>query len=387
MSLLEFCTTEHQKRIIELYEQGLGYTAIAKELGLATRWNARDTIRTVKGRAATQGYSPAHDMTRPVPDGYHVQGISTYYNEDGKPVGQWVKSQADKEHVLQTALTAFREGLTEDLVGIHTPVEPPSQAKNKGRLACHLIGDHHLNMYAWAPETGGDDWNIEKAQTALISAVDKLVQATSDADVAALINLGDFMHANTSANTTAKGTPVDVSATMGKTIRVAGNLFQVLVNRLLENHNEVWLINVRGNHDPDAALWLNEMMNLYYQDEPRVKVFDNFNKWIHFTWGSNLVVLHHGDKMSPQKLYEAVTRDYAPEWGQTKHRFAWHGHIHHKRAEERGGLLIEAWSVLCPQDFWHAASGYGAARSMTCVVLDKETGEHSRFKVGVDEVI
>ena len=32
-------------------------------------------------------------------------------------------------------------------------------------------------------------------------------------------------------------------------------------------------MNVRGNHDPDAALWLNEVMRLYFEDDPRVHVF------------------------------------------------------------------------------------------------------------------
>ena len=45
MDLLDFCTNERQRAIIELYQQGLGYTKIAEKLGLKTRWAARDTIR------------------------------------------------------------------------------------------------------------------------------------------------------------------------------------------------------------------------------------------------------------------------------------------------------------------------------------------------------
>ena len=83
----------------------------------------------------------------------------------------------------------------------------------------------------------------------------------------------------------------------GKTIRAAGNLFQIIVTRMLQQYDEVWLINARGNHDPDASLWLNEMLRMYYDKEKRVKVFDNFNKFIHFEWGNNFVVTHHGDKI------------------------------------------------------------------------------------------
>jgi hypothetical protein len=128
------------------------------------------------------------------------------------------------------------------------------------------------------------------------------------------------------------------------------------------------------------------MVKLYYENEPRVKVYDNYNKFINFSWGDNLVVLHHGDKINLSRIYETITRVLAKEWGESKHRFAWTGHIHHKQAHEVGGLNHESWNVLPPPDAWHAASGYGASRSMTAVLLHKVLGEHSRFKVGASEL-
>jgi hypothetical protein len=368
-----------------MHEQGMGYTKIAKELG-CNRWSARDVVKTVKAKAAIQGYSPQHDMHHTVPDTFKVRGVSTYYNDEGKPVGQWVKSIADKEAMLEAALEAFKAGFLEEIDGLYKPVQAPEETKNSDRLSAYLIGDHHLNALCWSPETGGDDWDTNIAQDVLIKAVDKLVSAAGESEVGALINLGDFLHANSSDNKTAKGTPVDVDGRLGRVIRIVGNLFRFLITRMLETHKEVWLINVRGNHDPDASLWLNEMMRLYFHNEPRVKVFDNFSKWIHFEWGQSLVVMHHGDRIKTQALYEAVTRDYSEQWGRTKYRYLYHGHIHHRTVTEMGGLHLESFGVLCPPDAYHSASGYGSARSMSCVILDKNYGEHSRFKVGIDEV-
>jgi len=385
MSLLDYCTTERQTQIITLHLEGLGYQKIGDKLGVS-KWVARDIIKNIKRRAAMQGHSPDHDMVHTVPDGFAVKGVSTYYNDEGKPVGQWVKSASDKERQLEIALEAFKAGLLDEIDGLHRPVKAPEATKNEDRLSAYLIGDHHLNALCWSPETGGDDWDTNIAQDVLIKAVDKLVSAAGDAEVGALINLGDFLHANSGDNKTAKGTPVDVDGRLGRVIRVVGNLFKVLITRMLETHKEVWLINVRGNHDPDASLWLNEMMRLYFHNEPRVKVFDNFSKWIHFEWGQTLVVMHHGDRVTTQALYEAVTRDYPEEWGRSKYRYLYHGHIHHRTVTEMGGLHLESFGVLCPPDAYLSASGYGSARSMSCVILDKNYGEHSRFKVGIDEV-
>ena len=385
MDLLDFCNTERQRQIVELHKQGLGYTKIGEKVG-CSRYAVRDSLQSVKARAATQGWSPQHDMVHTVPDGFNVKGVSTYYNDEGKPVGQWVKSASDKERQLEIALEAFKAGFLEEIDGLYKPVQAPEAAKEADRLSAYLIGDHHLNALCWSPETGGDDWDTNIAQDVLIKAVDKLVSVAGDSEVGALINLGDFLHANSSDNKTAKGTPVDVDGRLGRVIRIVGNLFRVLITRMLETHKEVWLINVRGNHDPDASLWLNEMMRLYFANEPRVKVFDNFSKWIHFEWGETLVVLHHGDRVKTQALYEAVTRDYAEEWGRTRYRYLYHGHIHHRTVTELGGLHLESFGVLCPPDAYHSASGYGSARSMSCVILDKKYGEHSRFKIGIDEV-
>jgi len=383
MSLLQFCKTERQKAIISRVEEGKSQRVIASELGIG-RGTVRGHLEAVKSIAAKQGYSPSHDYTHSVPMGYSVKGVSSYYGEDGKLVGQWVKSQSDKEHALRVALDHFKLGLKDELEGLAKPVPKPKNKKHKSRMAVTIVGDHHLGMLAWSPETGGDPWDLQIAQETLIKGVDKLMQSTGDCAVGVLLNVGDLIHANSLKGDTGSGTALDVEGRQGKTIRAAGNLFQIIVTRMLQQYDEVWLINARGNHDPDASLWLNEMLRMYYENDKRVKVLDNFNKFIYFEWGKNFVVTHHGDKIRTRQLYEAITRDYAEQWGRSKYRFAWTGHIHHKQAEELGGLTWESWNVLPPPDAWHSASGYGAQRSISCVVLDKEHGEFSRFKVGIE---
>jgi len=155
---------------------------------------------------------------------------------------------------------------------------------------------------------------------------------------------------------------------------------------MLEKHAEVWLVNVRGNHDPDAALWLNEVMRLYFEDDPRVRVFDNASKFIWWQWGKNLVVTHHGDRIKMSNLHGSIVSNLRQEWGQADHTFVWTGHIHHKNQEEYGGALFESWNILAPADAWHSGSGYASSRSMTCVILHKDFGEEGRLKVNVERI-
>jgi len=91
MSLLDYCTTKRQHEVITLHEDGLGYQKIGDKLGVS-KWVARDTIKNIKRKAAMQGYSPEHDMVHTVPkDIFKVRGVSTLYNNEGKPVSQGVK--------------------------------------------------------------------------------------------------------------------------------------------------------------------------------------------------------------------------------------------------------------------------------------------------------
>ena len=384
-SYLPFCQSERQREIIQLRAEGLSAEKVSESIGIARR-TILATCARVKANAAKQGYSPDHDMIHTVPDGFTVSGTSTLY-KDGTPLMQWVKSKNDAVAIFEEALEHFKEGLIEDVHGKARPIEKPNNDKDPNLLASYLIGDHHLGMVAWTPETGDDNYDISISTKLLFNAVDTLSQMSSHADIGVLINLGDMMHANNLKNQTGSQThTLDVDGRMGKSIRAVGQMYKRLVTRMLEAHSEVWVINVRGNHDPDASLWLNEMVKMYYEHEPRVKVFDNYNKFLHFKWGYNLVALHHGDKINVQRLYEKITSSLAKEWGESKYRFAWTGHIHHKQAHEIGGLHHESWNVLPPTDSYHSEHLYGSSRSMTTVLLHKEFGEHSRFKVGIDQL-
>lgn len=385
--LKEFVENDSQKRLLDALDETDGNVMQAAELLGKHYRNVQRHLQHMKMKVALRGISPENDMIHSVPQGYNVEGVSTLYDSEGKASAQWVKSRLNKHESLRVAMESFAEGLRDEIGGLHKPIKPEKKKRDADKAAALLIGDHHLGMRAWSAEAG-ESWDLQKGQDVLIKAVDKLVGMTDDCDTGILINVGDFLTANGLNNATGAGTPQDVDGRYGKVIRASGNLFKIMINRMLQTYKSVWVINARGNHDPDASLWLNEMLKMYYERDKRVTVFDNFSKWVHFQWGDNLVVVHHGDKINNQRVHETVTRELAKEWGESKYRFAWLGHIHHKTAEERGGaLMIETWSILPPKDAWHSGVGYGSQRSMNAVILDKKYGDFSRFKVGIDELI
>ena len=231
-----------------------------------------------------------------------------------------------------------------------------------------------------------NDWDVKIATKILSNSVDRLAQRVGKAHTGVLVNVGDFFHADSSANTTTAGTPVDVDTRIGKTFKLAGRLFQILIDKMLETHQEVVVINVRGNHDSDMACHLSSCLELLYDKEPRVDVLKNYSKFLHWEWENNLFVYHHGDRVKHEQILQAVVTNLDEEWSRCKHRYCHMGHIHHQMSKEIGTLIFEHFSSMTSTDQWHSDSGYNANRSMTAIVYHKDYGEDSRVKINVDAV-
>jgi predicted phosphodiesterase len=286
---------------------------------------------------------------------------------------------------MKQKLDAMLEGMQDDLTGFKSPVKAPKKV-NSDYLAMYMMGDHHFGMLAdGETKMAGDDadWDVKIATSILLDSTNRLASRVGDAEIGVLLNVGDFFHADSSANTTTKGTPVDVDTRIAKTFKLAGRLFQTLINKMLETHKEVVVINVRGNHDSDMACHLSSCIELLYEKEKRVKVLQNYSKFIHYQWHNNLFVFHHGDRMKHEQILQAVIRNLDDEWSQSKNRYCHLGHIHHHTAREVGSMHFEHWGSLTCADSWHSSQGYGAERSMTAVVYHKDTGEDSRVKIKV----
>jgi hypothetical protein len=380
---LEFCLTERQRQIVELSVKGLTLRQIADEIG-GNHTNIHKAIQAIKKRAAGRGYSPNDDLNHPTAPGFTTKRVSTAYGEDGSIKLQWHIQEPEKI-ALEEMVAQLTEGLKDELKGIHKPIPKPKGTDDQ-LMSAFIIGDHHLGMYAWGEEAG-EDWDVDKSQKILRDAVDRLVAASPNASTGLLVNLGDFFHIQDTTNSTpASKNLLDADGRWGRTIRAGVQLLKWVIIRMLQKYKYVKVINARGNHDPDAALFLNVTLQTYFENEKRVQILDNFSKFVWLRWGKNLIVTHHGDKINYARLHEAVTRNLRKEWGESRRTYCWLGHVHHQQVKELGGMTAESFGILPPTDAWHAESGYGADRSMTCIVLHEDHGEITRLRVNADEL-
>lgn len=371
--------TERQGDYIDTINKHGGVMAGAKALGLSYQ-NISRAISRIKERAAQSGYSPDHDMTRPVPDGFKVKGVSTYYDDDGKVRGQWVKSALD-ESQREEMLREFAQTLADGVKGLAAPVDAPDLTSDD--ILCVIpIGDPHFGLKVWAQE-GGGNFDLDIAERLTCAAVDRLTATAPPAKTAILLNLGDQFHADSQNNTTTAGTTVDVDGRWAKIQQVGLRAMLHCIKRLLERHERVIVRINRGNHDKHASYALSLMISCYFHNEPRVEVDLSPAAVWYFEFGNVLLGSTHGDTIKGDKLIGVMAADKPEQWGRTKHRYWFVGHIHHSDIKEYPGGIVEYLRTLAPGDAWHHGQGYRSGRDMRLVVFHREHGEVERHRCDV----
>jgi hypothetical protein len=328
-----------------------------------------------------QGFDPENDLTHPVPDGYMVKGVSTYYGKDGEVAGQWVKSQVDWERQQQIIREAFAE-MAEDL-----PRVEPRKADgdyNDKLMSVIPFGDPHFGLYCWAEEVG-NDFDLTIAKRDLCGAVSHLVLQSPSSKRCLIANLGDFFHAdNLEGITSRSGHKLDMDTRLPKVIRVGVSAIRQCIETALTRHETVEVVNAIGNHDDVLSMALSIMLANVYEDEPRVIIHDAPTKRHYVRHGKVLIGITHGHQTKDRDLPGIMATERAEDWGLTRHRYFYRGHHHHDTLAEFNGCKVEQFRTLAAGDAYAVGSGYLSGRDMKMIVHHSEYGEVARSTCSID---
>ncbi len=162
---------------------------------------------------------------------------------------------------------------------------------------------------------------------------------------------------------------------------IAFTLMRRMVDLLLSKHEQVDVVTVPGNHDPDTARMMAIYLRGVYEREPRVKILANWSAITYMRFGANLFAWAHGDGARPEKLPIIVAVDQPEMWGATKFHYIHTGHEHHERIKEHPGAIVETHRTVAASDGWHSWKGYRSGKSLYAVTYHEAEGEISRVKV------
>ena len=97
-----------------------------------------------------------------------------------------------------------------------------------------------------------------------------------------------------------------------------------------------------------------------------------------------MIAATHGDQLRMGDMAGFVAANWPEQWGKTKYRYGYTGHIHNEKAlavNTLRGLRAESFNTLAAKDAWHAGEGYQSPRNMVSITLHKDRGEVDRFTV------
>ena len=348
----------------------------SKQLGISER-----ALWTRKAKLARQGWSPEHDMTKTVPDGFHLKGTSTLYGEDGQPKLQWVKTSIDHERQEALMMEAVK-AMAADIKPAKA-IQPP-ESTLAALLNCYVITDYHLGAKAWGEETGAD-WDTEIAEQLLVDWFGAAISQAPDASVGVFAQLGDFLHWDGhQAVTPTSNHLLDADTRFQKIIRVAIAAIRRITAMLLLKHDRVILLMAEGNHDIASSMWLRELFAALYSEEPRIKVITSPDPYYCIEHGQTSLFFHHGHKKKLDQLETVFVAKFREIYGRTKYSYAHTGHLHHNVMLERNTMQLEQHRTLAAPDSHASRGGWVSGRDAKVITYHSERGDVGRIIVSVD---
>ena len=376
VKLREFAATDRQRDVIDAVIKFGSNRKAASELGI-THQAVDNTINAVKKRAAKKGWSPDHDMTKPVPDGFGIKGHSTLYDKDGNVKIQWVKTQVDQERqleLMQEVIATLMEDVPRlDPIPSLGSMSPGCYHTNL--LNQYTITDYHMGMLAWHKETG-DDWDINIAKKVLHGCFQQMIASAPLAETCIINQLGDFLHSDGIAPVTpTSGHILDQDGRFSKIVKATILTLREIIDMALVKHEMVHVLMAEGNHDPASSIWLRQVFSLLYENEPRVTVDTSVSPYYAHQFGNTALFYHHGHLSKNASLPLLFATDFAKMWGDTTKRYIHTGHRHHVEVKEHPGATVHQHPTLAAKDAYAARGGWRAERRANCITYHKEFGE------------
>lgn len=349
----------------------------AKYLGVHLR-----SLQKRKARMIRKGWSPEHDMTHLVPDGFRLRGTSSLYKEGvAAPVLQWVKSSIDHERqreLMQAAIEAMGEDLP------RMAFTPAPAACNSDLLNCYVVTDYHLGLLSWHEETGAD-YDLSIAEQQLVAWFAAAIRMAPDAEIGVFAQLGDYLHWDgLDAVTPASKHLLDADTRFQKLVRVAIRVTRRVVEMLLTKHQRVHVLMAEGNHDTASSIWLREWFSAIYENEPRITVDRSPDPYYCVEHGQTSLFFHHGHKKKPAAVSDVFVAKFRDVFGRTQHSYAHLGHLHHVDIKENNLMIVEQHRTLAAPDAYASRGGWISGRDAKVITYHKLYGEVGRLTINSD---
>lgn len=322
----------------------------------------------------------AHGEKWAAPEGHQVRGVSALVDAEGRVVQQWLKTSKEAEE-RQAFELAIHEAFDRH-VGYST-LPPKPAFVDADLLTVYPIVDLHLGLFSWGKETGAD-YDLDIASDLLKRSIDTLVSRAAPSETAIILDLGDYVHTDSSRNQTGRsGNPLDVDSRYARVCRIGVELAVHCIELALQKHRQVIYRKLPGNHDDETSLMLAVALAAWFRNEPRVEVDTNPGRFYELRHGKVMIAATHGDMLRMSDMPGFMAANWPQDWGASEFRYGLTGHVHHDRVKFAGGVRAESFNTLAAQDAWAKGMGFTSQRTAVAITFHKDFGETDRLTVSL----
>lgn len=297
--------------------------------------------------------------------------------------GKWTKYDLPNQDRLKALRTAIDE-LKKDITPVKKSNYINKTLKNDKLTNQYTLTDYHLGMMAWAEETG-NDWDLKIAEDTLVSFFEQGMERSGNAENAIFAQIGDFLHWDgLEAVTPTSKHVLDADSRFTKLVRVAIRVIRRVIKMLLSKYKNVTVVMAEGNHDLASSVWLREVLNCFYEEEPRVIIDTNPDPYYCVTFGKVCLFYHHTHLKKIKGLDSVFVSKFKKEFGKSEFVYGHTGHYHHELKIESNLMIIEQHRTLAGKDAHSSRGGYSSGRDSKVITYHKDYGEIARTTININ---
>ena len=278
----------------------------------------------------------------------------------------------------------FDEMLKDHIEDVNNHVFNYEKIKRKKYTdGCLLVvdpADIHIGKLASSFETG-EEYNNQIAVQRVRDGVDGILQKSSgfNIDKVVLVVGNDILHIDTPKRTTTSGTPQDTDGMWYNNFLIAKKLYIEIIDKLI-HLADVHVMYNPSNHDYTNGFFLADAIKSWYRKCENISFDVSISHRKYYKYGSSLIGTTHGDGAKQADLPLLMAQEAKTRWGETKHRYVYMHHVHHKIAKDYIGVTVEALRSPSGTDSWHHRKGYQhSPKAVEGFVHSKDNGQIARF--------
>jgi hypothetical protein len=134
-----------------------------------------------------------------------------------------------------------------------------------------------------------------------------------------------------------------------------------------------------SNHDYQSGFFLADVIQTWFRNNKNMTFDCSIAHRKYFSYGQNLIGTTHGDSAKMNDLPLLMAVEAKEHWANTKHRYIYTHHVHHKISKDITSVNIESLRSPSGTDSWHKKQGYLSMKAIEGFLHHKEHGQVARF--------